>query len=195
MSRVETTVADRKIWPMMLVNAEHALPDDYMPPLMTLSNGQQIDARMYPDWNELNRAAKAQGFLLEPAYCYRSYDTQVSIMEDRIAQHRREGASAAEAERMAREYVAEPGHSEHQLGLAVDIHAGANTDAETLFKWLKANAYRFGFVERYPEDKTEITGISFERWHYRYVGKEVAEILQSQGWVLEEYWNNRKAAS
>ena len=187
MSYVETTLAQWQTWPLMLVNRTHAVPDDYVPPLFTLENGQQFDARMYPEWQKMVLAAKDAGFAMEAAYCYRSNETQRQILNERIAWYRKQGDSAAEAERKAREYVAEPGHSEHELGLAIDIHAAGETKAENLFKWLKENAHLYGFIERYPEDKVAITGIAYERWHYRFVGKDAATEIYEKNLTLEEY--------
>ncbi len=188
-SREETTVAPWQEWPLILVNRTHAVPDDYVPPLFTLSNGQQFDARMYPEWQKMVLAAKENGLTLEAAYCYRSNETQRQILADRIAWYRKEGNSAAEAERKALEYVALPGHSEHELGLAVDIHAEGETKPELLFAWLKEHAHEYGFVERYPEDKVAVTGIAHERWHYRFVGKDAATEMHEKNLALEEYLN------
>ena len=91
------------------------------------------------------------------------------------------------ADELAREYVAEPGTSEHELGLAVDINAGGETDSWTLYDWLAEHAHEYGFILRYPEDKTLITGINYEPWHYRYVGKDAAEEIYERGITLEEY--------
>ncbi len=187
MSYAETTLSPWQEWPLILVNRTHAVPDDYVPPLFTLENGQQYDARIYPMWQRMVRAAKKNGFLMEAAYCYRSNETQRQIMDERVAWYRRQGNSQQEAERKAKEYVAEPGHSEHELGLAIDIHAGKNTNAEQLFKWLQANAWRYGFIERYPKDKVEITGIAYERWHYRFVGRDAAKEMKKKHLTLEEY--------
>ena len=88
----------------------------------------------------------------------------------------------------ARLTIQEPGHSEHHTGLAVDFNDVSsdfrNTEA---YAWLQKNAAKYGFVERYPEDKVDITGIDYESWHYRYVGREHAEAMQSLNMCLEEY--------
>ena len=87
---------------------------------------------------------------------------------------------------MARQWVAEPGTSEHQLGLAVDIN-GATYD---IYFWLQENSYKYGFIFRYPGNKTDLTGVAEEVWHYRYVGKEAAKIIYENGICLEEYMEN-----
>ena len=84
--------------------------------------------------------------------------------------------------------MALPGTSEHELGLAVDINAdNVNSTGQEVYDWLLQNAWRYGFIQRYPADKTDITGISNEPWHYRYVGLEAAEEITQQGICLEEY--------
>lgn len=108
-------------------------------------------------------------------------------MAEKIQAFRDEGYSEMEADEIAREWVAVPGTSEHELGLSVDINAKEDTPQEEVYSWLHANAYRYGFILRYPSDKTEITGIANEPWHYRYVGKTAAAEMQESGLCLEEY--------
>ena len=102
---------------------------------------------------------------------------------DKIAQYRQEGYAKEEAVKEAEQWVAVPGYSEHQLGIAVDIN-GATYD---LYLWLQQNSYKYGFIFRYPGAKTDLTGIAEEIWHYRYVGVEAATEIYQQGICLEEY--------
>ena len=85
--------------------------------------------------------------------------------------------------------MAIPGTSEHQLGLAVDINAKSRDldESAELYRWLDENAYKYGFIKRYPEDKCIITGIEGEPWHYRYVGEEAADYIENSDICLEEY--------
>ena len=84
--------------------------------------------------------------------------------------------------------VAKPGTSEHQLGLAVDINQeGTRSTASQVYSWLEEHAWEYGFIQRYPEGKSQITGITNEPWHYRYVGNPAAEEITRQGITLEEY--------
>ena len=99
-----------------------------------------------------------------------------------------EGCSKKEAKKKAEEYVAIPGTSEHQLGLSVDINADTSKcSSDAVYQWLDENAYKYGFVKRYPEDKTDITSINNEPWHYRYVGKDAARTMKQENLCLEEY--------
>ena len=105
------------------------------------------------------------------------------LLDEKISEFRDQGYGRSEAKRQALQWVAEPGTSEHQLGLAVDIN-GSTYDT---YLWLEENCCNYGFIYRYPADKTDITGIAHEEWHYRYVGKEAATEIHRQGICLEEY--------
>ncbi len=109
-------------------------------------------------------------------------------MDDRIKEYENQGCSKKEAKKKAEEYVAIPGTSEHQLGLSVDINADTSKcSSDAVYQWLDENAYKHGFVKRYPEDKTDITSINNEPWHYRYVGKDAARTMKQENLCLEEY--------
>jgi len=110
------------------------------------------------------------------------------LLDDKIQLYINSGYAQAQSEEEAMKWVAVPGMSEHQLGSAVDIGADqTKCSNEEVYTWLAYNAYRYGFVLRYPEGKEEITGINYEPWHYRYVGLEAAwEIFEKQI-CLEEY--------
>ena len=92
-----------------------------------------------------------------------------------------------EAKKMAREWVALPGHSEHELGLAVDINAEDSGQKDELYHWLNENSWKYGFICRYPDNKSDITHVEHEPWHYRYVGKGHAKTIHEKGYCLEEY--------
>lgn len=105
--------------------------------------------------------------------------------------YRSEGYTKHMAEETAMEWVALPGTSEHQLGLAVDINADTSKcSRDDVYNWLLDNSYKYGFIQRYPSGKTSITGVANEPWHYRYVGKEAAEEIHQSGLCLEEYVEN-----
>lgn len=114
-------------------------------------------------------------------------------MDERIQQYLEEGYSRAEAKKLAEAYVAKPGTSEHELGIAVDINADTSIcSSDAVYTWLANNAYKYGFIKRYPDDKTEITGVNNEPWHYRYVGVDTAREIQEKGLCLEEYIESLK---
>ena len=175
-------------WNLILVNRDNYIPDDYTVELTELSNGQKVDSRIYPSLQEMFDAARAEGLGLFVADGYRTTETQQHILEEKIEAYRDEGYSGEEAEKKAKQWVAVPGTSEHQLGIAVDINADKNqTTSNELYDWLANNSYKYGFILRYPEDKTAITGTIYEPWHYHYVRKDAAEIMHMKSLCLEEY--------
>lgn len=175
-------------WNLILVNDDYSVPNNYEVELTELSNGEKIDSRIYPQLQQMFDDARAAGLELFVREGYRTSQDQKDIMDERIQQYRDEGYSRSEAKKLAEEYVAEPGTSEHELGIAVDINADTSKcSSDAVYTWLANNAYRYGFIKRYPEDKTEITGVNNEPWHYRYVGVDVAREMQEKGLCLEEY--------
>lgn len=173
---------------LTLVNADHAVPRGWNVELTTLSNGEQVASMIYPDLQEMFDDMRAQGIYPFVRAGYRSREMQEQVLEDRIASYRSEGYSKSRARELALETVAEPGTSEHELGLAVDINADDDrSTGDEVYAWLAENAYKYGFIQRYPKDKTEITGIDYEPWHYRYVGKSAAREIYNSGECLEEY--------
>lgn len=180
-------------WSLILVNRTHPLPDDYQVDLTTLSNGQSVDSRIYPALQQMFDAARADGQYPVVASGYRTTEKQQSLMDEKIAAFESEGDSPAEAKTAAEAWVALPGTSEHQLGMAVDINAdGIHSTGEAVYQWLNQNSYKYGFILRYPADKTDLTGISNEPWHYRYVGVTAAAEIHQQGICLEEYLSNQQ---
>ena len=107
--------------------------------------------------------------------------------ERKVQEYLNEGLSQEEAEKEALGWVARPGCSEHETGLAVDINANNSLNTQETFSWLKENSWQYGFVQRYPIDKAAITGTYNEEWHYRYVGLEAAKAMHQRNQCLEEY--------
>ena len=142
---------------------------------------------------------KARG--LSPVICssYRTLEKQQSLFESEVQSYMQQGHSRETAEKIAATSVAIPDTSEHQLGLAVDIVDINNQRLETeqedtdVQKWLMANSWKYGFILRYPKDKTDITGTIYEPWHYRYVGKESAIYMHNHNLCLEEFIDFVKA--
>ncbi len=178
---------------LLLVNKWHYLPEDYEVEAVDLDNGQQISSICYDQLMEmLGDCAEAGG---TPIVCsgFRPHEKQVFLFDEQIQRWLNLGYGQEEAEAMAATAVAVPGTSEHELGLAADIYSSENmsldeSQVDTFTQqWLMEHCWEYGFVLRYPKDKNEITGIIFEPWHYRYVGKEYAEIIHKAGICLEEY--------
>lgn len=180
-------------WELALANNSHPLPADYKPDLQSVGNGYYFDKRASQYLLDMLNAAKAEG--LSPLICsaYRSEQTQKSLFNNKVASFTSKGYSNESARTEAQTVVAYPGTSEHQLGLAADIVSRNyqildDKQADTPeAKWLNENCSKFGFILRYPPNKKAITGVIFEPWHFRYVGKEAAEKIMSSGICLEEY--------
>lgn len=176
-------------WNLIVVNRWNELPEDYSVELTELSNGQKVDSRIYPYLQEMFDAARAEGIYPIVREGYRTAEEQQEILDDKIQTYINQGYSQVKAERTAKEWVALPGTSEHQLGIAVDINADkSKCSNEDVYGWLAENAYKYGFILRYPMGKQEITGTSYEPWHYRYVGIEAAYEINERGICLEEYF-------
>lgn len=166
--KVEMTYMDG----ILIVNKTYPLPQNYNP-------GVNPEAKAALD--KMFAAAKAeQNLKMWVCSGFRSYTVQKSLYNSYV---RRDGAKAADR------YSARPGYSEHQTGLAFDInYADYRFKNTSEAKWLAANAYKYGFILRYPEGKESITGYMYEPWHYRYVGVESAKKIFDSGLTLEEYF-------
>lgn len=170
---------------LTLVNNDHPVPQDYNINLVTVKGGEKVDKRIYKPLKEMLTAAKEanQGKLPKVVSGYRTQDKQQKLYDEKIKEYLDEGYSDSDAVKMAEQWVAVPGFSEHQLGFAVDI----NGETDDLYSWLCQNSYKYGFIFRYPGNKTDITGIAEEVWHYRYVGIEAATEMYEKDLCLEEY--------
>lgn len=172
---------------LMLVNKYYYLTEDYEPDdLITLTSKYNtgVNSKMRKEAAErfmkMSDAATLDNITIKNASGYRSYKYQVNLYNNYVE---RDGKKAADT------YSARPGFSEHQTGLTSDINqidnSFENTDA---FKWLQENAYKYGFILRFPKDKEDVTGYQYEPWHYRYVGEYVAEKIHDENLTLEEYY-------
>ena len=178
---------------LTLVNPWNKLPEDWQVDPVDLSNCLQVDRRCYDALQSMMDACREAGN--EPLICsaYRSMETQQSLFDQKVAKLEAAGKSHDEAVQETAKEIAVPGTSEHQLGLTVDIVDMGNQnlteeqEQTPTQKWLMANSWRYGFIHRYPTGKSEITGIIYEPWHYRYVGKEAAQEIFNKGITLEEY--------
>lgn len=180
-------------WNMILVNEDNPIPENFEVELVKITGGQKVDKRIAEPLDEMFRAMRKEG--LSPMVCsgYRTIEKQFDLFEDDIKLQIRRGVTYNQAFFKAKEETALPGASEHHTGLAVDIVGKGHQSLDSTqrntkeAKWLLEHCAEYGFILRYPENKTEITGISYESWHFRYVGKEAAEYIMSQKLSLEEF--------
>lgn len=175
---------------LILVNREYGLNRYYKPEELTIPNiefteeanneEKHVDGMIAKPLEDMVNAAKKEGIILLGNSAYRSYRSQTKTYNNRV---KAEGQESADA------YVAKPGFSEHQTGLCIDI-----TNRDKYFvkgtkeaDWLAENCYKFGFIIRYPYGKKNVTGIEYEPWHVRYVGKQAAKDIYEKGITLDEY--------
>lgn len=181
----------------MLVNNENLLAKDYVPEgLVEIHEpmGSKLDKtyvnrlneKAYKAFKEMQKEALKEGYEIFVDSSYRTYEYQKRVFDDVVLKKGMEYAQKS---------VAKPGGSEHQTGLAFDVIFRRNgemieeqkeDDAE--IKWLFSNAHKYGFILRFPKGKEAVTGYNFEPWHFRYVGKTLAQKLYAEGITLEEYY-------
>lgn len=189
----ETEKTDISKKELMLVNKYYYLESDYTPEnLVTIPQtyawgdlgSQKATKETYDAFLNMWKAASLEGHYLMVSSSYRIYDKQLSVYNDYKDSRGTEYADSI---------AARPGYSEHQTGYTLDIFDKTSTNQHTFFesdayKWLKDNAHKYGFVLRYPEDKENITGYSFESWHYRFVGKDIATYIYENNITFDEYY-------
>lgn len=184
---------EERPWNLVLVNDWHPMEEGYVPKLADVGNGHQVDERIADALNQMLKDAKKAG--LNPMICssYRTVEYQQKLYEEYMGNAIKRGKSYWEALKETKDSTAYPGRSEHNLGLAVDIVSSSYAQLDKKqentpeAKWLAENCYKYGFILRYPNGKTDITGIIYEPWHYRYVGVEDATKITEMGVTLEEY--------
>lgn len=179
---------------LILVNKQNKLPEDYEVELKTLPDGVHKAAEIaYQPMCDMLRAGQKTGLRFEVCSSYRSVERQQELLDEDINALMAKGYSYKEAYAEVTRETMPPGYSEHSTGLAFDIvakdyqmlDAKQSTTAEN--KWLLKHCAEYGFILRYPDDKEEVTGISYESWHFRYVGKDVAAYIMENKITLEEY--------
>lgn len=178
---------------LMLVNKKNPLELNYEPENLVKPNieflndtseeSRYMDEEAAKALEKLFEAARVENITLIGSSAYRSYKSQVGVLKDEIIS---KGVDYANS------YVAKPGKSEHQSGLSIDVTNESRCFDKTSLEaqWIANNAYKFGFILRYPEGKEDITGYNYEPWHIRYVGKEAAKDIYSRNITLEEYLND-----
>ena len=186
-------VFDKEDWRLVLINKEHAIPEDYTFNLGTIKDDMECDERIIEDLLAMLQGAKKDGVNLIICSPYRDYNRQMMLFNRKINAYMAKGMSYMEAYQTASQTVTVPGASEHQIGLAVDIISDTYNSLDTGFgdcaagKWLAEHSCEYGFILRYPLGKEYITGIQYEPWHFRYVGIEAATVMTDKGITLEEF--------
>ena len=175
---------DLDAWNLLLVNKQHPIPEDYEVKLGVIKGSMKCDERIIPELTEMMQDAKKDGITLVVCSPYRDMSRQDMLFNRKIKNY---------GDFYIRKEQGIPGASEHQIGLALDIISNTYTALEEGFadtaagKWLAAHCQDYGFILRYPKGKEEITGIEFEPWHFRYVGKDAAAIIMKKNLTLEEF--------
>lgn len=183
-------ITDAEKWNLAIINTKYPLPDSYAPTLSNAISGSniQLDSRVSERYAEMYAAAKLSGCVLTPYSGYHSYALQETTYNRKVNFYINQGISAEEANQKASAQVLPAGCSEHNAGLAIDIVSASSDFVNTKeYKWLCENAHNYGFILRYSEDKTAITGMNFEPWHWRYVGTQAAKEMKENNQCLEEY--------
>ena len=178
---------------LVLVNPWNQISADLNPEFTIIEGTQMVDSRCAADLEDMLRGCRAAGNSPLIVSSYRDWSQQEELYQNKVSELMAQGFDRETAEADAKSHAAAPGYSEHQLGLAVDIvdegytaldEKQADTDAQ---QWLMENCWQYGFILRYPEGKSEITGVEYEPWHYRYVGLSAAEQIHELDITLEEY--------
>lgn len=181
---------EQELWNLVVVNSGREMPEGYVPQLEYVAGSEEeMDYRVAPWYDKMYYAALEDGITLTPYSGYRSYDLQKSNYESLTYTYMDEyDLSWEEAAEEAAMVILPPGTSEHNLGLAMDICNTYDSFAyQEEYEWLTQHAHEYGFILRYTEENTDITGIVDEPWHWRYVGVEYAEKIKNSGLCLEEY--------
>jgi len=179
---------------IVLVNKTHKLPEDYEVRLKRLPDGTNRAAEeAYEPMCSMLKDARKEGIILEVCSSYRSVERQKELFEEDMAYFIKKGYSYLEAYDEAAKDTMPPGYSEHSTGLAFDIVAmdyqmlDSKQEKTEENQWLRENCAKYGFILRYPKEKEDITGITYESWHFRYVGVEIAQYIMKEGIALEEF--------
>ena len=191
----EKTIPENLPWYLTLVNFEHALPEDFAPESLGVAdNTYQTDRRIVDATKKMIADARKEGVRIIAISAFRDYDYQMELFENKVIRlQQSKGYSVDKAREEAATVVAYPGTSEHQLGLALDLvdarHVKLDQSQENTaaYKWLYEHCAEYGFIVRYPNGKTDITGIIYEPWHFRYVGTDAAKVIMEKEITLEEY--------
>ena len=176
---------------LLLVNKYHRISKDYyygklvdVDKNYSVNSSDKLSSVTYEAFKKLVDAAEKEGLHIRSKSAYRSYTTQENLYNN---------YKKANGFAWAEKWSAHPGYSEHQTGLALDVCSKSTGTIQKFegtkeFTWMKDNAYKYGFILRYPEGKEKLTGYNYEPWHYRYVGKKIAKYIYENNITFEEYW-------
>lgn len=165
------------------------VPNDLVPVISNCSINQDILVReeVKKAFEEMCTDLRTLNLTIKITSGYRSFETQQTLYDYYLNK---------KGPQIANLYLAKPGHSEHQTGLAVDVYNGftsyLNFNYTKEYRWLKNNAHQYGFIVRYPKDKKDITGYEYEPWHLRYVGQKIAAYIYNNQLTLEEYYAEKQ---
>ena len=181
---------------MVLVNHTNKMPDDYTFTTKECGSSTAINKTLQTEAADaflaMQAAAAKDGVTIWMQSGYRSVDYQTNLYNKKTQYYRDKGLSEAEARKKAATIVNPPGYSEHNCGLAADLNSPEHTTLDTgfentaAFRWLCAHAEQYGFILRYPKDAEAVTEITYEPWHWRYVGPENAALINQSGLCLED---------
>lgn len=189
-------------WSTMLVNVWSYMPEGYVPEVRRVYNcgadtGKDFDVRAADALELMLSDARAAGYNMYLVSAYRTYDYQVGLFNRKLNEYKNAGYDDETAYSEASQWVAIPGTSEHCIGLAADIVSSTwyNTNSDLThsfedtehFEWLYEHCADYGFILRYPKGKESVTAITYEPWHYRYVGVEAAKYIMENNLTLEEF--------
>lgn len=183
-------VLNSENWATTLISKKYPLGKTYSPTLAPVIDGSSVtaDTRVADAYKLMYADALKEGLVLTPYSAYCSYSRQKTNYENKVQAFVLQGMTEDEAKANAEKRIEPAGCSENGAGLSVDIvSASAGFSSTDEYKWLVNNAHKYGFILRYPEDKTDVTGIIYQPWHWRYVGIEVANEMKSNNLCLEEY--------
>lgn len=185
-------------WKLVLINKQHPIPEGYkfsLGDIITIKGTMKCDERIIEEMLSMMQSAGKDGVTLAICSPYRDLNYQKVLFNRKIEAYMKKGMSYMDAYTLSSQAVTVPGASEHQIGLAIDIVSNDYVTLDEGFadtsagKWLAEHSHEYGFILRYPKGKEQITGIEFEPWHFRYVGKEAATIIMEEGITLEEFWD------
>ena len=178
---------------LSLLNKDYILRDELEMDLVGIGNGHQAEALAAEKITQMVKDARKEKLYINITSSYRTYIKQVELFKNKIERLEKEGLTHEEAVKEAATVVAVPGTSEHHLGLTVDFVTGSYKKLDegirktNEYKWVEEHAWEYGYIIRYPQGKSDITGIITEPWHLRYVGIPAAKLIHDRGICLEEF--------